>query len=233
MRTRLFTAAIVALTAPVLFAARSDAAVAPGGTTGSVQLVASPPSLAAGAFTSDTAIRVINEQSLTLVASVAVLGVSTNGWAGVKTLTASTCVQSHMIHMDRASGTGTLTLSGSVTFNSDIVGVATDVTGLLTGALAITDPVFANPGTTYPTGLTGRGLELSPLDAVTLPSARRINITLRVGTDMDELRVITLCDVASPVLPETPLVVLLPLSAAALGAAFVIGGAAWRRSRAA
>lgn len=201
----------------------ASADVAPGGTAGSVQLVAAPPSLAAGQVTSDTAIRVINEQSLTLTIAVAVVGVGTNGWTTVKTVAASTCVQSHLVHVNRATTTGPGTLTGSVTFNSDVVGVATDLTllGIPVNLLSATDPVFRNPATTtYPTGTPGRGLETG--DQLTLPSARTVNLSLAAGPDMDELRVITLCDQPNPVVPEAPFAILLPLSAAAVGGLLII-----------
>ena len=219
---RLGVAGALALVSPFIAASTAGATVAPAGTTGSVQVVASPPSLAPGAFTSDTAIRVVPEQALTLSANVTILGVGTNGWTGTKSMTAALCVQSHLVHMERAT-TGAGTLTGTVTFTTDVVGVATDVTGLLTGALSATDPVFANPGTTYAAGATGRGLEVTiPLsDRVTLPSARTVGLTLRAGPDMDEMRIITLCDGPTPVVPEAPFAVLLPLSAAAAGFALL------------
>ena len=123
--------------------AAAHADVAPGGTTGAVQLVAAPPSLAAGAFTSSTAIQVINEQPVTLAVTVSFIGMSANGWTSVQTSAASTCVQSHLVHMNRASTTAG-SLAGTVTFNSNVVGVVTDLTGFLSGALALTDPIFGN-----------------------------------------------------------------------------------------
>jgi hypothetical protein len=218
MKVRHLVAAVVAATLPLALTAPGYAAVA--GTTGAVQLVASPPSLAAGAFTSDTSIRAINEKSLTLVASLNVIGVGSNGWTSVTTLAAGTCIQSHMVHMNRTSATAG-TLAGTVSFNSNVVGVATDVTGILTGVLSLTDPLFGNPGTTYPTGVSGRGLELSPLDSVRLTAPKTITLSLTAGPDMDELRIITLCDQA-PVVPETRWSVLLPVSALLVGSAVVI-----------
>jgi hypothetical protein len=212
-------AATAAVAGSILFPTAAHADVAPGGTTGAVQLVGTPSSLAAGAFTSDTVIRVMNEGSITLTANLFVVGMGTNGWTTVNTLTASTCVQSHLVHMNRTSSTAGA-LSGSVTFNSNVLGVATDLTfpGLPTGILTATDTIFGNPGTTYATGATGRGLELLPVvDRVTLPSAKTVNLTLTAGPDMDELRIITLCDGPPPIVPEAPYAVLLPASAALIG----------------
>jgi hypothetical protein len=213
------TAAAAAVAGAILLPTAAHADVAPGGTTGAVQLVSAPASLAPGALTSDTAIEVVNEQAVTLTATLTMVGMGTTGWTTVKTVTASTCVQSHLVHMNRTTATAGA-LTGSVTFNSSVLGVATDLTfpGLPTGILTATDSIFGNPGTTYATGATGRGLELLPVvDRVTLPSARTVNLALTAGSDMDELRIITLCDGPPPIVPEAPYAVLLPASAALIG----------------
>jgi hypothetical protein len=209
----LATATFVAATL-TLSAGQAHADVAPGGASTGVRVVPSPPSLVAGQLTSDTQVSVINEQSVRLGVTVVVYGVGTNGWTTAKTVAASTCVQSHLVHYNRAT-VGSATLIGTVTFNSDVVGVATDATilGLPFAALSVTDPLFRNAGTAYPTGTANRGMETG--DRVTSPSARTVNLSLTTGSDMDELRVITLCDPVPPVVPEAPFAVLLPSSAVA------------------
>jgi hypothetical protein len=211
-RARIITAVGVAVVASLASAAAGQAAVS--STTGAAQLLAtSPASLAAGASTSDTTIAVVNEQSVVISATLSMIAMSTTGWNGVKTMTAGTCLQSFMVHMNRASATSGL-LSGSVTFSTDVVGAVTDVSGVLTGVLSLTDPIFGNPGTTYATGTSGRGLELVPtLDRVTLTGTRTVNLSLTAGPDMDEMRIITLCDTPNPILPEVPIAAILPLTA--------------------
>lgn len=219
--------ALTALTALTTLGAPGRAHAAAVAATGATQLVAAPASTARGALESDTAVRVFTEQSVTLSVALTVWTVSSSGGISQTSWEAGACLQSHLVHAD-AVGTATPTFTGAIGFTQPIVGVI-PVNDPLTRALDRTDgPTgtfpFGVTGTTYPAAAdTARGLELISLtpDQLAVPNATTLNYTLR-GDGFDQLRVLTTCGPA-PVIPEVPLRMLLPLSAAALlGGRFVL-----------
>jgi hypothetical protein len=203
-------------------------------TTGAVVSVAPPPSVADGAYTSDTAIRVFSEKTVTL-SSTTTLAVWT--WQGAqwsyesKTFQAGICFQSHLLHRDRATGTSTTALTGTVTFDGNVLfaiptnNFSVPIIGTIR-PLDLTDGLLGSPGTTYSSGIASRGSDGSAGgDSLILTSPATISLSQAspTGDAMDEVRVVTACQ--QPVVPETGQVVL--LSAGAL--AVLAGAVAWRR----
>jgi hypothetical protein len=160
-------------------------------TTGAVTVVAPPPSLSLGQFESATEIRAIREQSLVLSAPVGV-EIKTPGTymspGSPGFIAAGTAVQVYLFHED-IPGTGLITLTGSVTFDTPILGIITSE-----GGLDATDLSLGVPGTVYNTGEPLRGtFDSSPQDQITLSADLR-TVTFdayRTSTYVDQIRVIT------------------------------------------
>lgn len=113
------------------------------------------------------------------------------------TISAGTVVASHYIFFDPNNST---TITGSVTFDSEILGVVSS-----TGLLAASD-FLANTGVTYLNpGL--RGLEANT-DSYSLSDAFTIAIAWRASTPGDYIRVLT---ARSPGAPEVPIPGAIPL----------------------
>ncbi len=219
----------VAVTAALLAVFGGPAGAAVTGTTGQVVSVSPPPSVADGAYTSNTEIRVFAEKEVTITAALTVAEVWTPAGKVSKTWGVNTCFQSHLVHYDRVDGTADGRLSGTVTFAKPVVAVLPFVTGLV-----LTDPIFKLPTTTYPAVDSLRGYEpasalvsATEADALTAASADSLTLdlferstVLVTDSKMDEIRVLTECDSPTPVVPEAGRTVLL-----SLGAITAIGGA--------
>jgi hypothetical protein len=190
-------------------------------TTGAAEIVPAPASAAVRATESSTNVRVFDERSITLTASLTVSFFNQNGALVPLTLTAGTCLQSHMVHFDEAVGQPAV-LTGSATFDMPIVAlIPTNVSILgLPRLLDITDPVFGVVGTTYPApGDGGRGIEAFRGDGLSYSAAQPNRLGFTLNTDgFDQMRVLTQCS-PEPVIPEVPLAAALPLTGAA-----VLGG---------
>ena len=191
-------------------------------TTGAVQIIAPPASLQVGALTSDTQIRTfVENQRLTLTGAVSVDDVASGTFNGTNplvggTVAAGTSVDSYFFHSDPVNANQKY--SGSVTFTTAVLGVI-----VLSNTLDATDSTLGHKGTSYPTGVNGRGLELSSSeDSFTLSADRRtLNFSFFTHNNVDEVRVIT----AASAVPE-------PGSMALLGlGTMILGGAAARRRR--
>ena len=110
------------------------------------------------------------------------------------TIPAGTCIDSHFLHADRpgvGSPTSGVVYDGSVSFDSEILGVILLSPGLIASDA---DPGLA-PTVTYDATPT-RGLELDTEgDEITInTSAKRIQVGFDVRLAMDQIRVITLGD---------------------------------------
>ena len=180
--------------------------------TGMVQVVSPPPSLLLGSYQSDSSVRTFLErQQFTLASDVRVDNTATGTFASNNalvsgTIAAGTSVDSYFFHSEPVNPSQFYT--GSVTFTTAILGVI-----VLSTSLDASDAQLGVPGTTYPTGLIARGLELIPTgDSFTI-SADRKTLTFALNTRIvvDELRVLT----APSAVPE-------PVSAVLLGTGSLI-----------
>ena len=115
-------------------------------------------------------------------------GVSPNGGQQNRVLTTATVVNSYLVHYDPVGTSQNLTRSASFTFGDEILGVV-----FVDTDLDASDATLGVPGTTYPTGVADRGLEITGSDSYTIsPDRRTLNVTLNAGLGADQLRVITL-----------------------------------------
>ncbi len=199
----------------------SGAGAAVSAVTGAAQIVSPPPSVALNTYESTTAIRVFNERTVNLGASLSASGMSPAGVMEARTLNVGLCVQSHLMHFDRA-GTGNVDLTGSATFAQPIVAI---IPVNLAGILDATDAILGAAGTTYPApGNSTRGLELTgnvnTRDVLTYSGAAPATIGFRLrGDTLEQMRVLTAC-APDPIIPEVPWTVVLPLMS---GAVLAIG----------
>ena len=163
------------------------------GTTGAIMEIAPPPSVELDALESNLRIFAFTEMlGLTLGKDIAVDITSAGSYSEPGDLTpgsiaATTVVDVYFLHFDPV--TGLVNLSGSITFDQDIVGVI-----VLSDSLDATDRTLGFPGTTYPTGLTTRGLEFGGdfSDFITLSEdLSTISIDRSATTGVDQIRIIT------------------------------------------
>jgi len=232
---------VPALAGLALAAVAAPAGATVTGTTGAVVSVAPPASVDDGAFTSDTEIRAFQENTVTLssATTMAVWTWSGSSWTYQSTtFQAGTCFQSHLLHGDRVSGTSTTPLTGTVTFDANVLFViptnnfTVPVIGITIRPLDLTDGVLGSPSITYSSGIATRGSDgAAGGDSLVLsaPATLTVGQASPSGDAMDEVRVVTGC--ASPVVPETGQVVL--LSMGALAVLVGAGTVAWRRHLAA
>lgn len=147
-------------------------------TTARAVVVAPLPSVQAGAAESDTEIRVFAEQTGTVLTRALTVG--------GKTIPAGTKVNSYYVHADRVGASSrNLSLSGSVSFGSKILAVAST-----TASLRATAPLLGSPTTAYGTA-SDQGLEYNDV-AGTGSTVGKINLTFNVSSGTDAVRVITL-----------------------------------------
>ncbi len=151
-----------------------------------------PASVVGGALESNGEIRVIPEQvNLLLPSDVTVDTLkqrfySSGSQLSPVTLRAGLVVNSYLLHGDRLGATNA-NVAGTITFDSDIVGVI-----VTQGRLDATDGILGRADMTYPVG-GDRGLDFSFTDRITIHSdLRRITLSLRLSTSIDQVRVITL-----------------------------------------
>jgi hypothetical protein len=230
VRNRHLVAVAAALAASLALGSRAEAA--PVAVTGAGQIAAAPATVARGALESNSWVRVIDESSVTLGASLTLWTIGASGTLTQTTYTAQTCVHSHLLHFDAVGTATNVSLTGTATFSQNVIGVV-PLNDVITRALDNTDgPTgpfpFGRPGTTYPTpGDSARGFEplaFPSADSLTLPSPATVGFVFRTD-GFDQVRVLTTCD-PSPVVPEFPISVLAPL-----GAVGVLAGVAWARRR--
>lgn len=152
-------------------------------------LVAPPASLELGQLQSDTLVRLVIEQSITLGVGLNV-DITTSGLfddaadltPGV--LAAGTAVQSHLLHTDPSSNSATY--RGFVTFDADVIGIIVGRSLLLTS-----DLIVGLPGVVYSTN-QARGIEFNT-DALRLTvNSRTVEFDWRTTGAIDEIRVLTI-----------------------------------------
>lgn len=163
--------------------------------TQDILVIPAPPAATLGALQGPDVFAFAEASNVVLGADLAV-DVNLPGlYASVDSLTggtiaAGTAVDSYLLHFD-PNVSGPLFIPqgafGTITFDREILGVI-----LLDSTLDASDLVVGNPGTTYPTGVAGRGLDFGVLDLVRLLDDRR---TLLIGAledvHFDQVRIIT------------------------------------------
>ena|SRR5579863_1867539 len=163
------------------------------GWSGQVELTGIPGSLLPGAFESDTAASIFQESSNLILVSDVAFDAGLPGLydspasltPGV--ITAGTTVSDAYFHSDPIERTGTV-FTGSVTFNSDILGVIA-----LSATLSATDSIFGAAGLVYPGHDGGRGLEMVPgQDSFAISQdLRTLTFSVMTWGNVDEMRIIT------------------------------------------
>lgn len=176
-------------------------------TSGAVEVISPPASLANNALASDTFARIFLESQGVLSSAVIVDSNATGGYLPLLTeanapgavLPAGTPYQSYLLHIDPVGGARTFV--GSITFDAPVIGfVFTELDGYPTlSRLSDTDPVFGNPATSY-SGFSFRALA-GEGDGFGLSADRRI-VTFDCFSfgAQDELRIIT----AQPAIQSVP-----------------------------
>jgi uncharacterized repeat protein (TIGR01451 family) len=165
--------------------------------TTTIERISPPASVKLDKLTSNRCIRLFDErQDVTVGSGGLKVDISTAGtFDETKDLTpftiaAGTVVDSHLLHADNV-GSATVRLSGSVTFDADIIGVI-----VLDRSLDDTDSLGGS-ATAYPRRLNLRGYELTGPpsrggDAITISADRRtITVNPAFSSVLDQIRVIT------------------------------------------
>ncbi|MFN0242172.1 MAG: hypothetical protein ACKVWV_04700 [Planctomycetota bacterium] len=179
-------------------------------TTGHVQFLATPPpAVYRNAFESDTRIVLFRERGSFVLTADLVVDVLATGVVDQNTdltpglLPGGTLVESYLFHQDGKTASE-LDRSGSATFSKPIIGVIVRQDNPDHRTLSASDPILGHPGTIYPGEMgdtldnphRGRGLEFGNLDRIAVsPDRLTLTLTLRTGTYMDHVRVITAADV--------------------------------------
>jgi prealbumin domain-containing protein/Big-like domain-containing protein/PKD domain-containing protein len=164
--------------------------------TTTVERISPPVSVKLNRLTSNTCVRLFDErQDVTLAKSLKVDITKPGTYDEKRDLTPAsiptgTIVDSHLLHADNI-GSIKVRLTGSVTFDADILGVI-----VLDRNLDKSD-YLGSPTTSYPTKLHERGLELTGAlanggDLVTISADRRtLTFNVRFSSVLDQIRVIT------------------------------------------
>ena len=181
-------------------------------TTGQVVQIAAPASVVPGALESNHEIRAFAELQefalpVDVIANVTAAGLYDQpGDLTPGVIAAGAAVDSYLLHADKMGLCGNKLLTGSVTFDADILGVI-----VLGSNLNSSDAVLGAPGTTYPGSMWNlvRGLELRPSRdyLIVEPDLRTVQVHFRVGWAVDQIRVITAAP--GPPVPEPAALVLL------------------------
>ncbi len=163
------------------------------GTSGPVQQIAPPPSVAYNKLESQTTAFAFNEASGVVLANPVQVDATAPGkYSSPKALHTSniasgTVVDSHMVHTDPPKRSQ-ITVNGSVTFDGSILGVI-----VTPDRLESTDSILGAPGTTYDGDTGSRGLELAASHDYFTISAdlHTVSFRFQTPTAVDEMRVIT------------------------------------------
>jgi hypothetical protein len=165
---------------------------------GGAAVVDEPPAnISAGQWQSSQEIRVWFEREAVLASNLNLNHVNTGLVNGTTTLVsgavdAGTVVQSYMARLDPRQNNG-ITRTGSITFNSDILGV------IVTSGFAATDSILGRGGIIYNTNVN-RGLELgeNSNESFAISTDRRtLEFTMYVlNQPTDDIRIITADSIA-------------------------------------
>ncbi len=97
-----------------------------------------------------------------------------------------TWLNSHVVHLD-PPGAGAAYARGSVTFDTNVLGVI-----VTTAGLDASQPLLRKPGVGYALGDPARGLELAAGDTVEISADRRtVTVTASAASELDEVRIVT------------------------------------------
>ncbi len=172
------------------------------GTTGEMEVVSPPPSVEFDVYESNTHIRVFEERTAEPLPSDLTVDFSEPGLydeladlpPGGVVLAAGTPVMSHLLHFDTV-GSDERTRTGSVTFDSDVLGVSLEA-----NALDASDSALGAPGTVYPTGMPRRAWEIGgTVGEIDLSADRRtVTVTGIVDQWSDQVRVLTASNATHP-----------------------------------
>lgn len=217
MRTRPLLPGLLAISALLAMTSVQAGIVS---ATGAALQIAAPASVVPNSgVESFTAAHVFNEQQNVILSGAVAVGATTPGFfdalADLTTgsIATGTLVNSHYVHADPVSSSQTpYTYVGSVTFDADILGVAS-VNAELVGT-----NFLGVPGTLYPTAATVNGIDYSELtDSFSISSDRRtLSFTLLAYAGADSLRVITAGNTLAVPEPGAAGLVLAALGALAL-----------------
>jgi hypothetical protein len=199
MRVRLFATLLVAV---ALFVPGQAAYAIISGTTGAVTKIAPPPDVTRASFgggSTTTTFAWDEQQGVTLASNVSVdittLGsYESNASLSAGQIPAGTLVDSHFFQSVRPAASPTSTLTASMTFPSDILGI------IVRRGPTVNSHVLGAIGTDYSTGTSlTTGLELGTTgDGVFFTSSKAVTIRAATGADFDQVRIITKHD-APPV----------------------------------
>jgi len=163
-------------------------------TSGQIVKIASPPSVDFGALESDTTMYAFDEQQSVTLSQPLSVDITTPGTYDDTsdltpgTIPAGTVVNSQFVNADHV-GTKfpAVVLDGAITTDTDILGIV-----ILSNGLNHSDFLGA-PGTVYPTGDFGRGLNLDDQDdfVVEQIDKRTVEIHSQVRIHTDQVRIIT------------------------------------------
>ncbi|HEV7656587.1 MAG TPA: putative Ig domain-containing protein [Mycobacteriales bacterium] len=158
-------------------ASRTQQVTVDPATAGQAKVSTPPASVQPGAWESDDTIRVFGEKTNQVLSADLTVG-------GV-TIPAGTKVNSYYVHADAVGNANTdHPFSGSVSFGTKVLGVATSTAGL-----QATAPAFGVPGTTYSTS-ADQGLEYN--DTATLSTQSTVSMSFHGYNTADAIRIITL-----------------------------------------
>lgn len=184
--------------APVSAPEPSFAISASGG--GVNHLASAPASVAHGALASDQHAFVFAERTdLTLAGALSVTVAEPGTYTSTSvepavpatgaSIAAGTTVTSYFVHMDVPAAIANDTVTGTITFDSDVLGVI-----LTNEGLDATDATLGAPGTTYATGdPSRRTVSGEKIDVVTISADRRtVQFTAYANNvSLDQFRVVT------------------------------------------
>jgi hypothetical protein len=193
---------VLALTVLMLAAGVSASQAAIISFSGNLSIVPTPASVDLDAYESDDVLIVFSEQQNVLLQDDLRVNFTEPGLyddrsdlpTPVPRIAAGTLVDSYFLHADPV--TGGILYSGSITFDTDVLGVI--VGGVL---LDESDDIIGSPTTFYAWDYygAGRGLALSGRDTIELSLDRRtITFSFTTRRLMDEVRVITAASVPEP-----------------------------------
>lgn len=158
-------------------------------------LPSAPPSVVEGKMTSSTLAAAFQEKqnvALTSALSVDIAKPGTYSFANLPSsgaLAAGSQVDSFLFFTDPGNTNSITSFTGSLTFDRNILGLI-----VLSSSQDNTDSLLGAAGTTYPAGVSNRGLEFQAAngDMITLSGDdRTLNYTFNTGNSVDEVRVIT------------------------------------------